>query len=67
MKCTWKDCNGEARHPLEAKDGEVWGNLCDAHFKRHDDSLGEANAKRILSNWVKAKGGSQKATKRLLG
>jgi hypothetical protein len=71
MKCTWVDCNAEATHPQVGKDGQQWSDLCDEHHaqldKASDDFLsGATGPQKMLSAWVKAQGGSKKATERMM-
>lgn len=69
--CTWANCNQLALHPQIARDGEQWADLCDEHNKEIDKSIDDAisggDVKAILSGWIKAQGGSKKATQRMMG
>lgn len=74
MTCTWVGCSAEATHPLVAKDGEEWANLCEAHWAEHEEGVKAAldpggldAIKRITSNWVKAGGGPKKMAARMVG
>lgn len=66
MNCTWKGCAEAAQHPLKARDGEVWANLCGGH-KAEFDEAPQKGGKAILRTWVLAQGGAQAATGRMLG
>ena len=59
--CTWVGCEKLARHEHRAKDGSIWCDLCDAHHEEVEAAVASPNAKRILSTWVKAKGGAHAA------
>lgn len=67
MKCTWVGCEAEAKFPQISSDGKTeWANLCDLHHKEIDGALDSFDAKRILSNWVKAQGGAKAAAGRMM-
>ena len=61
--CTWEDCKSLAVKPQIASDGKEWANLCATHAQKMDDEL--LDVKKVLSNWVKAQGGSKEAVKRM--
>ena len=71
MNCTWVDCKNEGVHALKDRGGETWATLCDMHNNLFEDTikLGNADPKtyapRIVSNWIKAQGGSKKAAERM--
>ena len=44
--------------PLTNAQGEQWANLCTAHYKEYQGSVG--GMKGIISTWVKASGGAKK-------
>jgi hypothetical protein len=67
MKCTWVGCDNKASCLQESKDGEIWANLCEEHEAKQVKDIKEGNIKAMLSNWVKASGGSDKLAKRVLG
>lgn len=67
MNCTWKDCDKPATQPQVASDGEIWANLCDEHHEKLEESLSSLEPKKLLSAWVKAQGGANKAAKRMTG
>ena len=71
-KCTWLRCNNDAKHKMKAKDGEIWAELCQEHYELHDKDLMDVvsntdkeSIKKMLSNWVKAQGGSKKVSERI--
>ena len=70
MRCTWVDgrirCPLPAMSPQKAKDGEVWANLCSAHNKELDASIGKLDASVILRNWVRGGGGAKKMAARMM-
>lgn len=69
--CTWVGCDRVATVPLRATDGEIWANLCGDHAKKHGDGVdhavkqGDTGIRKMLSNWVKAQGGSKVASGRI--
>jgi hypothetical protein len=65
MKCTWKDCNNEAKHSQISKDNREWANLCYEHNTKFLKDIKEGNVKAILSDWVKANGGSEALAKKM--
>jgi len=71
MKCTWKDCTEEASYLQIDKKGKEWSHLCEKHHKELETTLEEflknGSPKKLLSVWVKAKGGAKVATDQLLG
>jgi len=66
MICTWKECTMEAKHPQLDRNGNEWANLCDIHHDELESAIG-AEPKRMLSAWVKAMGGAEKAANRMVG
>ena len=67
MKCTWVDCQNDAKHPQHDSNGELWANLCDEHNEQFNIATDSPEPKRLLSVWVKAQGGAKEATKRMMG
>ena len=74
MKCTWKDCEAEALHECLDVNGKPWANLCEEHFKIHEDTLSAVlqeeppskdDIKKMLGAWVKAHGGAKPMSKRI--
>lgn len=61
--CTWENCKADAAHPQLGRDGVMWANLCPAHHKEMDDSVGDV--KGMLRNWIKAQGGPKGAADRM--
>lgn len=66
MKCTWKECESNEAKALEAKDGKVWARLCKEHEKLLDAAISTGDARKILSYYVKAKGGAAAAAKSMM-
>lgn len=66
MTCTWKDCDKPAEHSQIANDGEQWANLCQQHHAEMEDSISALDARRTLSNWIKANGGAAAMSKRVM-
>lgn len=64
--CTWVDCGRAAAFPQIAKDGEQWANLCAEHNEEIEAAIGALDARKVLGCWVKAMGGSKKATERMM-
>ncbi len=62
MTCTWVDCTEAAAHPQIGKDGKQWAHLCQAHHDQLEGHIKNGEAKHVLSAWVRAQGGSKKAT-----
>ena len=65
MKCTWKECSNEGKFPQLDKDQKQWAFLCEEHHIELEDAIDNFNAKKLLSCWVKAQGGAEKAAKRV--
>ena len=65
-QCTWDGCSREANETLLDKDGKPWARLCLQCLKDFDDTIKSGNAKHIVAAWIKAQGGSGKATQRVL-
>jgi len=60
MKCTWKDCRKEAKHPQVGKTGVEWANLCNEHNKELDEDISALfSPKKVLKDWVLAHGGAK--------
>lgn len=67
MTCTFEGCSLEAVHELKSRDdGEIWARLCEDHNKQIDDAIKAGDPKRVVGLWVKAQGGSKKASERML-
>ena len=66
QRCTWVDCSEEGINPQFSKDGEVWACLCDEHHLKLESDLDSLDARKILSSWVKAQGGAEKAAGRMV-
>jgi len=71
--CTWKNCDKEAEHRVNNNGGDSWANLCNDHFKTHESGLedfmkgsGTERIKKMLHNWIMARGGADQAAKDLL-
>lgn len=64
-KCTWEGCDAFGGFLRKGKDGRQWANLCKQHDEETDAAITAGNVKKILSNWVKAQGGSKKAAERM--
>ena len=60
-RCTWVNCAHDALHLQLDKAKNQWADLCDLHDAELDSSIKDGPVKRMLSNWVKAKGGARKA------
>ena len=67
LECTWKDCNGKATMPWFGKDGEQWASLCINHNAELEEAFTSGIPRKIVSAWIKAQGGSEKATERMIG
>ena len=61
MNCTWIDCISPATHPQLDKRGAVWANLCGVHANALDGAVRDPDVRKMLSAWVKAKGGAKAA------
>jgi hypothetical protein len=61
--CTWKECKEQATKHQVGKDGKTWATLCDNHDKELNEALASEDPKKIVSSWVKAKGGAERAAK----
>ncbi len=66
MKCTWKDCEKDAKVPQYDKDKKEWANLCQKHHDEIEDCIKNFNPKKMLGCWVKAQGGAKKAANRII-
>lgn len=66
MSCTFEGCSTEAVHELKSRDGEIWARLCEDHNKQIADAIKANDYKRVVGLWVKAQGGSKKASERML-
>jgi hypothetical protein len=64
MKCTWEGCDSENAEDIISNDGEVWCRLCRKHEKELVKSYTD---KSLLSSWIKAQGGAEKAAGRMDG
>ena len=58
--CTWVGCTEAATHPQLDRNGTMWANLCLHHHAQLAESI-VASVPKMLSAWVKAKGGAKKA------
>ena len=63
--CTYVGCTALASVPYLDKGGRPWANLCKEHDAEVNASITSGDARRLLSNWVKAQGGAKKAAARL--
>lgn len=63
--CTWENCRAYATKKQIATDGEQWANLCDEHAKMLKEGVAGGNPAKIVYAWIKAQGGSKKATERM--
>jgi hypothetical protein len=63
--CTWVDCKEEGTHVQLDKFGKEWAKLCSTHHILLDNALKNLEARKILSYWVKASGGSRKLTDKM--
>lgn len=59
--CTWVGCRSEAVIEIETKDGDVWANLCSEHNAELDRSVMSFSPPKMISAWIKAKGGAEAA------
>ena len=59
--CTWVGCTVVATHPQLDRNGTMWANLCLHHHAELSESIATSIPK-MVSAWVKAKGGAKKAT-----
>ena len=64
-KCSWKGCESEGIHKVTDREGIQWALLCDEHNEELNASIREGSAPKIMSCYVKAKGGAEKAAKEL--
>lgn len=64
-RCTWKECEQDARHPQIAQGGEVWANLCDQHHQEMEAAIEKLDPKTLLRAWICAQGGAEAAAKRM--
>jgi hypothetical protein len=58
-------CTALAAVPQLDKGGKPWANLCAKHDAEVITSIVSGDARKLLSNWVKAQGGAKKAAARL--
>lgn len=65
MTCTWKGCNGEAEHVYKSQTGQQWAKLCKEHDEIMTTAIKDGEADRLLSCYIKAKGGAQKAASQM--
>lgn len=63
--CTWIGCDRIAPYEHKAKDGSIWATLCYEHNCELELALESKEPKKLLSSWVKAQGGPQKAAARM--
>jgi len=61
-ECTWRDCKEVAEFPQLDRDGKEWSNLCSKHHNEQAEAIKVGNVKKMLSCWVKARGGAKKCT-----
>ena len=62
-KCTWKDCDKEAKHKQVRDDGiSIWAHLCEDHHKELEKALCQLTPKAVLRAWVLASGGAKTMT-----
>lgn len=59
--CTWKGCTKGAKHEQISENGEVWANLCAAHHGELNAEIATLRPERMISAWIKAKGGAKAA------
>lgn len=59
--CTWVDCVMPAEQPQVDRSGVVWANLCLGHASTLKTACTDPDVRKMLSAWVKAKGGAKKA------
>ena len=59
-RCTWEGCAEVSTHPQLDRNGAMWADLCLHHHTELADSM-VASVPKMLSAWVKAKGGAKKA------
>lgn len=59
-KCTWIGCTEAPTHPQLDRNEAVWADLCLHHHAELADAI-TASIPKMLSAWVKAKGGAKKA------
>lgn len=64
-KCTWKDCNKEAKIPQILTDGNIWANLCEEHNKQLEDDIEQMKVKELVRDWILAQGGAKAAAARM--
>ena len=67
MICTWRDCKQPAKHVCKSQTGDVWARLCVLHSEALDAAIDSGDPKKIMSCYIKAQGGSQKAAARMWG
>ena len=73
-KCTWKGCSNFGKHSHKDKLGQEWAYLCDIHHNELEEALnamtskeeynGEKSIRKMLSAWVKARGGANNIIRR---
>lgn len=61
--CTWKGCNGQARHRQLDRNKREWADLCDTHHKELEEALNTLTPQPLLKCWVLASGGAEKMAK----
>lgn len=65
MKCTWKDCDKEAKYAQLDNDGVEWANLCGEHHFLLEEALDSLDPRILVARWIKAQGGAAKAAGRM--
>jgi len=67
MECTWVKCENKAVRQQLDKNGIGWANLCEEHHILLEETLSDrTKVKQMLSYWIKAQGGAQRATDRVI-
>lgn len=65
-KCTWKDCDGIAKHVQKDNNGKPWAVLCSKHHNEIEETVKKQDVRGILRCWIKAQGGAKVASDRVL-
>lgn len=64
MKCDYYGCPNDAQADPDIKEGMQF---CAEHDAQFTAAAHDENPMRILGFWVKAQGGAERATKRMMG
>ena len=72
MKCTWVNCNNNGSFSEKDKNNKEWAFLCKEHHDMLEKSIEEFiksddnNPKKMLACWVKANGGANSMTNKMI-